>query len=181
MADIEEIKKLIANETDPSMKKYYESLLGNINDVYSPKDDPRVVVVTELRIIHENKAGQDDVYTLDTEEQVAQVKKRPFTLIEGENYRIVVTFRVQHNIVAGLKIENVVTRGGVAVDKDYQMLGSYRPQKEVHQVTFPKNEWDEAPSGMLARGSYNGKMTFTDDDKKTHLKFEYAFKLEKKN
>jgi len=180
MSNIEDIKKLIENETDPSMKKYYESLLGNINEVYSPKDDPRVVVITELRIVHEDRPGNDDVYTLDTEEQAAQVKKRPFTLYEGENYRLVVSFRVQHNIVAGLKIENVVTRGGVPVDKDLQMLGSYRPQKEIHQVSFPKNDWDEAPSGMLARGSYTGKMSFLDDDKKTHLKFEYTFKIEKK-
>jgi hypothetical protein len=55
------------------------------------------------------------------------------------------------------------------------MIGSFAPQKEPHVMTFPRNGWDEAPSGMLHRGSYKAKSQLIDDDKQTHLEFEYSF------
>jgi len=178
--DINEIRKLIENETDPSMKKYYQNLLGDTKEIYSPKDDPRIVVVTELRITHELKPGNDDVFQLSTEADQKKMKDKPFTLVEGENYKLTVSFRVQHNIVAGLKIENKVTRMSIKVDEDTLVLGSYRPQKEPHTVTFPKIGWNEAPHGTASHGSYTAKMSFIDDDSKCHLKFEYNFKIVKK-
>jgi len=110
-----------------------------------------------------------------------KLKKQAFTLIEGSNYKIVVAFRVQHNIVSGLKIENRITKHGLEIQKDLLVLGSYRPQKEPHSVTFPKNGWNEAPHGAVARGEYTAHMRFFDDDKKTHLTFEYAFKIVKQD
>jgi len=177
--DIHEIKAAIEKETDPSMKKYFENLLGTAESIYAPKDDPRSVVVTELRITHEDKPQNDDVFSLDTDEARKKMKKSPFTIIEGSNYRINVSFRVQHNIVAGLRIINHVTKMGIKVEEETLVLGSYRPQKEPHKVSFPKNGWNEAPHGALARGEYAAKMTFIDDDKKTHLQLEYGFKIEK--
>jgi Rho GDP-dissociation inhibitor len=38
---------------------------------------------------------------------------------------------------------------------------------------------EDAPSGMLARGHYNAVSTFVDDDKKTHLTFEWSFDIAK--
>jgi len=38
---------------------------------------------------------------------------------------------------------------------------------------------EEAPSGMLARGHYTATSSFVDDDKKTHLKFEWSFDIAK--
>lgn len=38
---------------------------------------------------------------------------------------------------------------------------------------------EDAPSGMLARGHYTATSTFVDDDKKTHLQFEWAFDIAK--
>lgn len=52
------------------------------------------------------------------------------------------------------------------------MIGSYAPAKEPYVSTFPRNGWDEAPSGMLARGKYKAKSQFIDDDKQSHLEFE---------
>lgn len=43
------------------------------------------------------------------------------------------------------------------VAKDQQMIGSFGPQVAPHEVTFPRNGWEEAPSGMLSRGSYTAK------------------------
>ena len=59
------------------------------------------------------------------------------------------------------------------------MLGSYPPQQEPFEVTFPRYGWDEAPSGMLARGSYKSTSKFIDDDDQCHLKFEYSFSIKK--
>lgn len=40
---------------------------------------------------------------------------------------------------------------------------------------------EEAPSGKLGafRGSYSARSRFTDDDKKTHLEFNWAFDIKK--
>lgn len=38
---------------------------------------------------------------------------------------------------------------------------------------------EDAPSGMLARGHYNAVSSFVDDDKKTHLQFEWSFDIGK--
>jgi len=63
-----------------------------------------------------------------------------------------------------------------------EMLGSYGPQREAHTVVFPRrdDEWEQAPSGMLARGKYNALSRFVDDDKQIHLEFEYSFQIVKK-
>ncbi|WP_331743328.1 hypothetical protein [Kitasatospora sp. NBC_01300] len=37
--------------------------------------------------------------------------------------------------------------------------------------------WEEAPSGMLSRGSYTAKSTFVDDDGKTLGEVEYAYDI----
>lgn len=38
---------------------------------------------------------------------------------------------------------------------------------------------DEAPSGMLARGTYSATSRFTDDDNHTHLQYDWAFEIAK--
>ena len=103
------------------------------------------------------------------------MKGNPFTLKEGCNYKIQVTFKVQHEIVSGLKYINRVCRKGVQVMKDEEMLGSFGPQSKPHVVVFPRHGWETAPSGMLARGNYTAKSAFTDDDKQKHLEYQYAF------
>ena len=55
------------------------------------------------------------------------------------------------------------------------MLGSFGPQVSPHEVTFPRHGWEEAPSGMLSRGKYTAQSKFIDDDKQSHLEYEYAF------
>ena len=55
------------------------------------------------------------------------------------------------------------------------MLGSFGPQEKPYEVVFPRQGWETAPDGMLARGSYTAKSQFIDDDKQCHLEYEYAF------
>ncbi len=56
----------------------------------------------------------------------------------------------------------------------------YGPDADkIHTVTFPKPEWETAPSGMLARGTYAAAVTFVDDDKEQHAAFAYEFSIKK--
>jgi len=168
---------LAADKDDESLRKYKASLLGNID--VSSKDDPRRVVVKEMRVLFENRPGGDIVYTLDSPEDLVKMKNTPFTLKEGCNYKISIFFKVQHDIVSGLKYVNLVYRKGIRVAKEDQMIGSFGPQAAPHQVTFPRHGWEEAPSGLLSRGSYTAKSQFVDDDGELHLEYEYAFSIKK--
>ena len=60
--------------------------------------------------------------------------------------------------MSGLKYVQVVSRKNIRVDKSQEMLGSYGPQKEPYEKKF---EEEEAPSGMLARGHYEAKVTWS--------------------
>ena len=62
------------------------------------------------------------------------------------------------------------------VDKGNFMVGSYGPKTEAHGFTTPT---DEAPSGMIARGKYNVKSKFTDDDKNIYLEWEWCLEIKK--
>lgn len=67
-------------------------------------------------------------------------------------------------------------RFGFLVDKNTFMVGSYGPKKELQSYTTPV---EEAPTGMIARGTYNIKSLFTDDDKNEHLKWEWKLEIKK--
>ncbi len=62
------------------------------------------------------------------------------------------------------------------MSKNDYMLGSYGPKAEQQFAQTPP---DEMPSGMLARGHYNVKSKFIDDDKQEHLAWEWSFDLKK--
>lgn len=64
----------------------------------------------------------------------------------------------------------------IAVDKTNFMVGSYPPKTELQSYTTPV---EEAPSGMIARGTYTIKSLFTDDDKKKHLQWEWSLEIKK--
>jgi Rho GDP-dissociation inhibitor len=163
---------------DESLVKYKQALLGSLADV-SPADDPRRVVIKEMRVMFEARPEGDIVYTLDNAAAIESMKSTPFTLKEGCAYKIRVTFKVQHEIVSGLKYINTVYRKGIRVVKEEEMLGSFAPQAATHDVTFPRHGWDEAPSGMLSRGKYTAVSKFIDDDKQNHLEYEYCFAIKK--
>jgi hypothetical protein len=62
------------------------------------------------------------------------------------------------------------------VDKMSHMVGSYPPKVELQSYTTPA---EDAPSGMMSRGSYTVHSLFTDDDKHEHLKWEWSFEIKK--
>lgn len=64
----------------------------------------------------------------------------------------------------------------ISVDKMTHMVGSYPPKTEIQSYTTPP---EDAPSGMVARGSYSVNSLFTDDDKNVHLQWEWCFDIKK--
>merc|ERR1712146_220969 len=133
---------------DESLRKYKESL-GLSTNVYAPKDDPRRVVILEFRAICEGRPGGDIVYDFAEKGSELKMKDKPFTLKEKGQYKLQVTFRVQHELVSGLKYLCVVKRGPAKVDTTKEMIGSYAPQEKPYTVTFPRQGWEDVPSGIL--------------------------------
>jgi Rho GDP-dissociation inhibitor len=78
-----------------------------------------------MRIIFEDRPGRDFVYSLANQvppppssplirkADIDAMKERPFIIKEGANFKIQIAFRVQHEIVAGLKYLNMVYKMGV--------------------------------------------------------------------
>ena len=62
------------------------------------------------------------------------------------------------------------------VDKTNLMVGSYGPKSEAHVFQTPP---EEAPSGVMSRGTYILKSKFLDDDKNIYLEWEWALAIKK--
>ncbi|CDS14242.1 hypothetical protein LRAMOSA06412 [Lichtheimia ramosa] len=158
---------------DESLNKWKESL-GLKGAVTGPSDDPRRVVVEYIALEVQDR---DDVKVdLSTPDAIEKAKSTPFTIKEGVEYRMKVKFRVQHDVVSGLKYLQVVKRKGVRVDKTEEMIGSYGPAVEPYEKKF---QLEEAPSGMLARGHYDARSKFVDDDGVTHVEWNWSFDIKK--
>jgi len=164
---IEELQKL--DESDEALKRYKEQLLGNVESAKSA--DSRRVVVKKILL---NSKDLPSPLTMDLSDTS---KKQSFKIKEGAEYTIGIEFKVNNEIVSGLRYNQVVTRKGIKVDKMNLMVGSYAPRADDYTFT---TEADEAPSGMLARGSYKVQSKFIDDDKTEHAVWEWQFEIAKK-
>lgn len=49
-----------------------------------------------------------------------------------------VQFRIQHEVVSGLKYLQIVKRSGIRVDKVEEMIGSYGPSPEQYEKKVGK-------------------------------------------
>lgn len=56
----------------------------------------------------------DVVIDLNTKNALAELKEKPFTIKEGATFRMKARFKVQHQILSGLKYVQVVKRMGVS-------------------------------------------------------------------
>ncbi|KAJ3152360.1 hypothetical protein HDU86_005889 [Geranomyces michiganensis] len=157
---------------DESLAKWKESL--GLKAAAGPSDDPRKVIVLSLGM--ESPGRPDAIVDLSTPAAIAALKDQHMTIKEGAEYRLKVTFKVQHDVVSGLKYLHVVKRKGIRVDKMEEMLGSYGPADTPYEKKFLT---EEAPSGMLARGHYEVKSKFIDDDLTSHLEWTWSFDITK--
>lgn len=165
---------LATDKEDESLQKYKAALLGSAvrgGSIIVKPNDPRRVIVQSLQLVVD---GRPDV-TIDLTD-INNVKGKKFVMKEGCQYRLRINFYVQREIVAGLKYVQKVQRMTVQLDKATQMVGSYPPSEKIHSYLTPV---EESPSGMMARGTYNIRSLFTDDDQNEHLKWEWVLEIKK--
>ncbi|XP_073841913.1 rho GDP-dissociation inhibitor isoform X2 [Musca autumnalis] len=169
---IEEI--MAADQEDESLRRYKEQLLGEAQaeKIIVDPNDERKVLVKKLALVSEGRPDME----LDLTGDLTQLKKQVFVIKEGVQYKVRIDFIVQREIVHGLKYVQKTYRLGVPVDKMTHMVGSYPPKKEIQCYITPA---EEAPSGMMARGTYSVSSLFTDDDKHQHLKWDWTFEIKK--
>lgn len=167
---------LDADKDDESLRKYKEKLLGSLTatagaPVLLEPDNPKNVLVKSLVLIIDNRPE----ITMDLSE-MNNLDKKTFVIKEGCHYRLKINFFVQREIVQGLRYVQKAHRMGVQVHKDDYMVGSYAPKIESQSFTTPA---EEAPSGMINRGTYKMKSLFTDDDKNEWLSWEWNLEIKK--
>ncbi|MFD5437844.1 hypothetical protein ACFWJ4_37550 [Kitasatospora sp. NPDC127067] len=132
---------------------------------------------TLLQATFEIEGRDSVVLDLSTEEARKLAADTPLALKEGANYRVKLTFRVAGDIVSGLQYTAQTYRKGLRVQKDRQMLGSFGPQTQPHEVSVPRHGWEEVPSGALSRGAYTGKGGFADDGGTELGSWDWAFEI----
>ncbi|CAL8274881.1 unnamed protein product [Lota lota] len=167
---LQELHELDKN--DESLTKYKKTLLGEAS---GGQDEGGLnVVVTRLTLMCDTAPRP---MTLDLQGDLQAFKKQTFELKEGVDYKIKISFKVQREIVSGLKYHQVMSRKGITVARVSYMVGSYgpRPSQEQEYITA----LDEAPSGMLARGTYSVRSTFVDDDNNIYLSWDWNLTVKK--
>uniref|UniRef100_A0A452H8H5 Rho GDP-dissociation inhibitor 1 n=1 Tax=Gopherus agassizii TaxID=38772 RepID=A0A452H8H5_9SAUR len=103
---IQEIQEL--DKDDESLRKYKEALLGSVSVAADPSTPN--VVVTKLTLVCATAPGPLE---LDLTGNLESYKKQSFVLKEGVEYRIKISFRVNKEIVSGLKYIQHTFRKGV--------------------------------------------------------------------
>ncbi|GAB1602425.1 rho GDP-dissociation inhibitor 1-like isoform X1 [Argonauta hians] len=170
---INEILK--ADQDDDSLVRYKQKLLGSAaedaNLILFP-DNPNKVILKTLMLKVDSRP--DVVISLTGD--LSKLNKSPFVIKEGCKYRMQIDFNVQRDIVCGLNYFQTVYRKGIKVDSFNHMVGSYAPSKDLVSYMTPP---EDAPSGMISRGTYTVTSKFVDDDGVEYLKWEWSFEIKK--
>ncbi|KAI0796540.1 rho GDP-dissociation inhibitor [Abortiporus biennis] len=170
---VDEYAKLDAE--DESLARWKASL-GIVPGAASAENSgqPQVTVHTLELVSPTLPAGKKLTMNLDDKKP----QEKPFTIKEGIEYNVRITFKVHHGISTGIRYIQVVKRAGITVDKMSVMLGSFNGNPNVVQT---KNfDPEESPSGMLARsGTYHVRSRVVDDDGQVFADWEWSFKLAK--
>ncbi|GEQ72271.1 hypothetical protein JCM33374_g5958 [Metschnikowia sp. JCM 33374] len=177
---IEEYTKLDAEDESLAKWKASLGLSANAAAYPVPAGDKRTVVIVEMALVFPDQPDLQSVVIPMEDAKGATINKDiNFTIKEKSVYELRIKFRVQHEIITGLKYLHSVKKGLVRVDKLDEPLGSYAPNttdKPYYEKSFGAVE---APSGMFARGSYSALTKFIDDDKTVHLEFPWSFQITK--
>ena len=89
-------------------------------------------------------AGRPDVVIeLEKPGALEALTSKPFTIKEGAEYSMRVKFRVQHEVISGLRYLQKVKRKGVQVDKSEEMMGSFAPNTQQNPVYEKRCEYAE--------------------------------------
>lgn len=175
---VDEYKTLDAE--DESLAKWKESL-GLGADVLPLEfaGDKRKVVIKNIQLLI-NTERDPITFDLTNEKTIKELSSKRYKIKENSIYKLKITFKVQHEIITGLRYVQYIKKAGIAVDKIDDHLGSYAPNtksKPTYEVELPESE---APSGFLARGNYSAVSKFIDDDKTNHLTLNWGVEIVKK-
>ena len=119
------------DQNDESLRKWKESLgIGSGKSISDP-NDPRKCIIQSLGL--EVEGRPDIVIDLKSPGAVEQLEKKPFQIKEGATFRMKVTFKVQHQVLSGLKYVQVVKRGPLS-QKQQEMIVSV-----ITQATYTKD------------------------------------------
>ncbi|CAF89721.1 unnamed protein product, partial [Tetraodon nigroviridis] len=158
------------DKDDESLLKYKQMLLGGPLGA----EDASLPLVQVLRMTLLCDEAPEPA-TMDLTD-LAALKTKVFVMREGATFRLKIDFKVNREIISGLRYHHVVQRNGVKVNRKTYMVGSYGPKPEVQEFESPP---DEAPKGMLSRGRYLITSRVIDDDKITHLAWEWNLDVKK--
>ncbi|BAO41792.1 Rho GDP-dissociation inhibitor [Kluyveromyces marxianus] len=175
---VEEYQKLDAD--DEALRKWKESLGlgGDVLPLEYPGDTRRVVI-KQIQLIVDTEP-QPITFDLTNEKTLKELASKRYKIKEKSVYHLKITFKVQHEIITGLRYVQYTKKAGIAVDKIDDHLGSYAPNtvnKPVYEVELPESE---APSGFLVRGNYSAVSKFIDDDKNDHLTLNWGVEIVKR-
>jgi len=168
---LKEIEEL--DQDDESLVMYKKKLLGEAAALDVDPSVPNVVVEKFIIMFKDESHPQ---VVLDLVGDISKLKETKTVIKEGTEYRLKIVFKVNREIVAGLRYFQATYRKSVRVDTGSLMVGSYGPKQEPQEFITP---YEEAPKGMLARGSYTMKSRFTDDDKNDILTWEWCIDIKK--
>lgn len=173
------VAELLATDSeDESLRRYKEALLGSAahGDVGDPTD-PRKLILAQFMISFDpSQQGMTDlVYPLDSA-GIERLAREGISMKEGARFKFRISFRVQHEIVVGIKFIKTVSKM-LFTERDELMIGSYPPSSTPHTFDFPKWEYSIAPSGMLYRGTYKVKNIFVFNKGEVLTSFEYPLHI----
>ena len=111
------------DQNDESLNRWKASL-GISNSPPLPVDpkDTRRCVIHSLAL--EVPGRSDITIDLSVPGALESLKSKPFSIKEGAKFRMKASFKVQHDVLSGLKYLQVVKRKGIRVSKDEEMLVS---------------------------------------------------------
>ncbi len=109
-----------SDKNDESLRRWKESLGIGAGDSVSNPNDPRKAIITSLGLEVEGRS--DILMDLTAPGAVESLKNKPFTIKEGAKFRMKAMFKVQHEVLSGLKYLQVVKRKGIRIGKDEEMI-----------------------------------------------------------
>ena len=102
------------------------------------KDDPRRVVIVEMHVLFEDRPAGDVVFKgLDKQENLDKLKKSAVVFKESCHYKLKFVFRVQHDIVTGLRYHNGVYKAGIRGTTNGILFSTFRHFPIFRPVTDP--------------------------------------------
>lgn len=175
---VEEYKNLDAD--DEALRKWKDSLGlgGDVLPLEHPGDERRVVI-QKIQLIVDTEPAPI-TFDLTNEKTLKDLASKRYKIKEKSIYHLKITFKVQHEIITGLRYVQYTKKAGIAVDKIDDHLGSYAPnttKNPFYEVELPESE---APSGFLVRGNYSVVSKFIDDDKNNHLTLNWGVEIVKR-